>query len=410
MPAVVFDLDETLLDTGMLRQDRRPGRWRHLARRLGEARRYAHAESLAQADEAPARARAMGFDVGVLTRSPRWYAERLLAAFDIPFDALITGSDGYPPKPDPSSLLALAREIGVSPADCIVVGDEGADIAAAQGAGATSIGVAWSGRAPRSWRRRWPDIAVAQPDVLIEALESPGPRRAYGEAFLDRDRALWHWGSLLRFGDGICGAGRYFTTIDSRQPGDAVSRLILDAKQDQRAAERAGELLANLLAAGWKRAPIDLITSVPAKPGESFDRFAAARARISAMSGVAERGDVLSQCFDDPDYKHQRAADRRERTRGRFSSARLGGQRVLLIDDVVTSGGQAEACRRQMLAQGASKVTVLAIGVTQDALPRACPTCGGILRLVTSGPHGPFIGCSNYFRSDCRYTEPAPPL
>lgn len=162
MPAVIFDLDETLLDTHMLRDDRKLGRWGRLARRLNEVQPYEHVESNVQAAQLPARVKAMGFDVGVLTHSPRWYAERMLAEFDIDFDALITGSDGYAPKPDPSSLRAIADEIGVSAADCIMVGDDAVDIVAAQNAGATSIGVAWSGRAPHSWRRRWPDIGVAR--------------------------------------------------------------------------------------------------------------------------------------------------------------------------------------------------------------------------------------------------------
>jgi len=60
-----------------------------------------------------------------------------------------------------------------------------------------------------------------------------------------------------------------------------------------------------------------------------------------------------------------------------------------------------------MLAQGARRVVVLALGVTQDTLPRACPDCGGLLRLITTGPYDDFIGCSN-FRRGCRYTEAAP--
>ncbi len=52
----------------------------------------------------------MGFRIGILTHSPRWYAERLLDAFGIRYDVLITGSDGYAPKPDPSSLRAIAEE------------------------------------------------------------------------------------------------------------------------------------------------------------------------------------------------------------------------------------------------------------------------------------------------------------
>jgi hypothetical protein len=365
-------------------------------------------ESSVQAADLPARARKMGFQIGILTHSPRWYAERLLDAFGIRYDALITGSDGYAPKPDPSSLRAIAEELGVPIKECIMVGDDAADVEAAQNAGIVCIGVAWSRHAPKSWRRCWPDVAVARPDRLIEVLDEPGPRFPFAEAILGEDQPLWHWGSLLRLGDGVFGAGHYYTKSDSRHPSDALSRLIIRAKDDERAAERVGRLLACLATTPWEGMAVDLITSVPPRPDQTFDRFAPVRAAIAAASGAIDRCDVLHQCFDDADYKHQLADDRLERVRGRFASVALSGERVLLIDDVITSGGQSGECRRQMLARGASSVTILVLGITQDTLPRPCPACGGILRLVTSGPYSDFIGCSNYYRLGCRHTEPTP--
>jgi len=232
MPAIIFDLDETLLDTSMLRKDREHRRWRQLAARLDEVRAYSDDRSQLQAVELPVRVKAMGFQIGVLTHSPRWYAQRLLGAFGIPYDALITGSDGYAPKPDPSSLRAIADELGVPVEDCVMVGDDAADIGAAQNAGARSIGVAWSRRAPQSWRRRWPDVAIARPDRLIDVLENREPRLPFAEAILAGDQPLWHWGSLLRLGNGIYGAGHYYTQSDSRHPNDQLSRLIIKAKDD----------------------------------------------------------------------------------------------------------------------------------------------------------------------------------
>jgi Haloacid dehalogenase-like hydrolase len=349
----------------------------------------------------------MGFQIGVLTHSPRWYAQRLLSAFGIPYDALITGSDGYAPKPDPSSLLAIAAEFGVPVEECIMVGDDAADIGAAQNAGALSIGVAWSRRAPQSWRRHWPDVAIAAPDRLIDVLNGGDSCFPFAETVLAKNEPLWHWGSLLRLGNGIYGAGHYYTQSDSRHPSDALSRLIIKAKDDPDAAERAGELLAGLTDTPWKGMAVDLITSVPPKPDQTYDRFGPVRAAIAAASGTVERGEVLLQLYDDSDYKHQRAEDRPARVHDRFASIALSNECVLLIDDVITSGGQVEECRRQMLAQGARRVVVLALGVTQARLPRACPECGGFLRLVTTGPYSDFIGCSNFYRG-CRYTEEAP--
>lgn len=406
MPALIFDLDETLLNTSMLRADRDARRWRRLATRLDEVKPYAHLQSTVQASDLPAEVREMGFQVGILTHSPGWYAERLLEAFGIPFDALVTGSDGYAPKPDPSSLRAVADALGVSVEECIMVGDDVADIGAAQNAGAVCIGVAWSGRAPKSWRRRWPDVAVARPDRLLDALDNPGSRFPFAEAVLGGDKPFWHWGSLLRLGNGVFGAGHYYKQSDRRHPGDKLSRLIIRAKDDRRAAVRVGKLLAGLAVTPWTGTAVDLITSVPPKPEQTYDRFAPVRVAVAAATGAVDGGEVLHQRFDDPDYKHLRAEDRPRRTVGRFASIALSGERVLLVDDVITSGGQVGECRRQMLDRGASSVTILALGVTQDALPCSCPTCPGILRLKT-GSYGDFIGCSNYHRG-CRYTEPAP--
>jgi HAD superfamily hydrolase (TIGR01549 family) len=408
MPAIIFDLDETLLDTSMLREDRRHGRWGQLAARLDEVQPYSDDKSRLQAADLPAQVKDMGLQIGVLTHSPRWYAERLLSAFDISCDALITGSDRYAPKPDPSSLLAIADDLGVPIEDCIMVGDDVADIRAAQNAGTLSIGVAWSGRAPETWRRHWPDVAVARPDRLIDALNNPGPRLPYAEASLAGHTPLWHWGSLLRLGNETFGAGHYYSTSDGRHPGDALSRLIIEAKEDPEAAERVGGLLAGLFDTQWSGTAIDLITSVPSEPDQTYDRFVSVRAAVAAASSTVESGDVLRQLFGDKDYKHLRAEDRPGRVSERFASAPLNNERILLIDDVITSGGQAEECRRQMLTVGARSVVILALGVTQERLSRACPKCGGFLRLITSGPHGPFIGCSNYYGLDCRYTEPAP--
>jgi HAD superfamily hydrolase (TIGR01549 family) len=217
----------------VLRVDREHHRWRRLATRLDEVTAYLDEGSDVQATELPARAKRMGLRVGVLTHSPRWYAERLLDAFAIPRDALISGSDGYSPKPDPGSLRAIAEELGVAVGDCVMVGDDAADVGAAHNAGMRCIGVSWARRAPQSWRRRWPDIAVARPDDLVDALCDANPRRPFAEAALAGDDPVWHWGSLLRLGKGVFGTGCYYTQSDGRHPGHALSRLIIRTKEDE---------------------------------------------------------------------------------------------------------------------------------------------------------------------------------
>jgi HAD superfamily hydrolase (TIGR01549 family) len=407
--AIVFDLDETLLDTSMLRDDRAAGRRNRLTRRLDEAQPYYDDLSAVQAAELPAHAKTLGLPVGILTQSPRWYAERLLEAFEIPYDALITGSEHFPHKPDPTSLRHIAEQLGATADQCMMVGDDAADIGAAQSAGALSVGVAWDRAAPVEWRRCWPDIAVARPDRVIDAIEDATRRYAYAEATLAGEEPMWHWGSLVRLGGGVYCAGRYFSTTDRRHPESALSRLIIEGKEDPDAAERIAEMISGLADTSWKGTEVDLITSVPPSPGEDYDRFEPIRVALAETAGVAESGEVLTQLRGDENYKHHGPAERIERARDRFESIPLDGKRVLLLDDVITSGGQTEDCRRAMLEQGAVRVIVLASALTQDRLPRECPDCGGLLRLVTSG-YKPFIGCSNYYTLGCTHKEVAPEL
>jgi orotate phosphoribosyltransferase-like protein len=82
---------------------------------------------------------------------------------------------------------------------------------------------------------------------------------------------------------------------------------------------------------------------------------------------------------------------------------------VLLIDDVITSGGQASACREALRSAGASEVVVVGLTLTQEPLPEICPICEeGILRVYRRGTDcRPFLGCANYFRTGCTYTRDA---
>jgi HAD superfamily hydrolase (TIGR01549 family) len=289
--AVIFDLDETLLDTSPLREARQLQRWSEVMRRLVEVQPYRIAETDVEVIDVPLRLREEGLRVGVLTASPRHYAEALLEHFGIVYDGLVTGSDGYAAKPDPAGLRAVAEQLGVDVTRCAYVGDLDIDVATAVSAGAMAVGVCWSARAPVSWRRWWPQLATSEPGRLLELAESER-LGLLAEVSLAGSSVDWHWGTLAALGDGVFACGRYFQTGDSRHLASPLSTLVLSAKQEPAAAERVAELLAGLSGnPRWDR--FDRVCSEPNSRRALGLRTAAAIWRCCSMrpstSGSATR-------------------------------------------------------------------------------------------------------------------------
>src|SRR5947208_1517149 len=87
----------------------------------------------------------------------------------LPFFALILGGDSVPrKKPFPDPIMQAARGLGVTPTECVVVGDTENDVRAAKEAGARSIGVTW-GYGTRT------NLDAAGVDHLIETPEALPP-------------------------------------------------------------------------------------------------------------------------------------------------------------------------------------------------------------------------------------------
>jgi phosphoglycolate phosphatase len=103
--------------------------------------------------------------LALCTNKPRSITDRVLANLRLPatFQVVVGGGDLPKNKPDPLPLLHIARALGLTPTELVMVGDGAQDIACAKAAGAHSVGVegGMQGR----------DLLVAsQPEVLLESL------------------------------------------------------------------------------------------------------------------------------------------------------------------------------------------------------------------------------------------------
>ncbi|WP_337032509.1 phosphoribosyltransferase family protein [Paenibacillus illinoisensis] len=152
---------------------------------------------------------------------------------------------------------------------------------------------------------------------------------------------------------------------------------------------------------------VDAITRVPPRPGESRDRFA------NIVDGIANKEKIKNfskelKCI--ADYPKQKGLNHNERilnVQNKFvASEKVEGKRIVLIDDVFTTGSTAGECARTLIEAGAKEVIILVLAVNQfepfnPAVPQEldCPEgCGGTLSLrMNRNGIGFFYGCSNYF-------------
>ena len=91
--------------------------------------------------------RAAGIKTAILSNKPDnmtcYIAEALFPGL---FDIVHGQREGIPKKPDPTSARMLCEELGVTPADCLYVGDSGVDMQTGHNAGIVSVGVTWGFR------------------------------------------------------------------------------------------------------------------------------------------------------------------------------------------------------------------------------------------------------------------------
>jgi HAD superfamily hydrolase (TIGR01549 family) len=134
--AVVFDLDETLVLTSALEPLRKKRVWPDVYRAFGKTKLpNGTLEFIKKVDKIAY--------LGVVTKAPRSYAEKLLVHSGIQVPVLVAFHDVKKIKPDPEALLLASQKIGVSVSRCIYIGDDENDVQAARSAGYTPLGVCW---------------------------------------------------------------------------------------------------------------------------------------------------------------------------------------------------------------------------------------------------------------------------
>lgn len=135
--------------------------------------------------------------------------------------------------------------------------------------------------------------------------------------------------------------------------------------------------------AGWlKRSATDLLTEADALVpvplhrwrllGRRFNQAAEIARPLARMSGLDYLPDALQRRVATDSQGGKSARGRRENVRGAFhvveaGRRRIKGRRILLIDDVLTTGATAEACARALLDAGARAVDLAVVARVRAA-------------------------------------------
>ena len=122
-----------------------------------------------------------GMRLAVLSNKPHIQTRDVVATyFAQGMFAFVQGQqEGVPRKPDPTAALMLAEEMGVSPEECMYIGDSDVDMQTGNAAGMDSVGVTWGFRTRQILEAHGAKYIIDQPKELISIMNEKGAEEDY---------------------------------------------------------------------------------------------------------------------------------------------------------------------------------------------------------------------------------------
>lgn len=113
-----------------------------------------------------------GMKLGIVSNKPNQAALDVVAEFyGNLFDAVLGHREDIPKKPNPAGTLQMARDFGVTPEQCIYVGDTNTDMQTGKGAGMYTVGVLWGFRDRKELEENHADVIIERPEELLEIMQ-----------------------------------------------------------------------------------------------------------------------------------------------------------------------------------------------------------------------------------------------
>ena len=111
-----------------------------------------------------------GLSLALLSNKPDDFVKQMTRQMFGPncFKLILGEQQGLPRKPDPAGALLILRQLKVSPADSLYVGDSGTDMQTATAAGMYPVGVSWGFRDRSELLAGGAKHIIDQPGELLE--------------------------------------------------------------------------------------------------------------------------------------------------------------------------------------------------------------------------------------------------
>lgn len=113
-----------------------------------------------------------GVGLGVLSNKPHEATVDVVGRYfgALQWSAIRGHQPGTEPKPDPASAAQTIAAMGVSPGQCVYVGDTKVDMLTGKAAGMFTVGVSWGFRSVQELRENGADLIINSPAELMNAM------------------------------------------------------------------------------------------------------------------------------------------------------------------------------------------------------------------------------------------------
>lgn len=161
---VIFDLDQTLVDTSKLESLRNNRQWKDIPNRLNECFLYDDMKIVFN------KIINKGIKIAIVTSSPGIYAKQILEYFDLKYDLLVAYHDVKNKKPHAEPMLKVINELNILPENIISFGDRDIDIISSNNANIKSVACTWGAKDINSLKASNPNILIYKPNEILNTI------------------------------------------------------------------------------------------------------------------------------------------------------------------------------------------------------------------------------------------------